>query len=221
MDYKKLHLDKLNSFGRLLGKNRKEQNTSNGSSLIDNSAKNKTGIDTSAENKKNAAKKETNKEVSSSDVNNIGNSEKKEREFMELTPVDKIYEKNSISLAELNTIFIAESYLKTLPDYLPNDVKRKAVLDIIASSGLSSDKLLEDGDGRIKALNNFLNGFSRTTEKIVRDHENEIQKLSESIKANEKSISERKELQEEQAAVINYELHRLQKIINFLKGESN
>lgn len=120
---------------------------------------------------------------------------------------------------DLNTIFIAETYLKTLPDYLPNELKRKAVLDIILSSGLSVDKLLKDGEERKKVLNNFLQRFSQTTEKIIRDYENEILKLSESIQANKKSIIERKELQEEQIAIINYEIQRLQRIINFLQGE--
>lgn len=82
-----------------------------------------------------------------------------------------------------------------------------------------ADKLLKDGEERKKVLNNFLQRFSQTTEKIIRDYENEILKLSESIQANKKSIIERKELQEEQIAIINYEIQRLQRIINFLQGE--
>jgi hypothetical protein len=167
----------------------------------------------------NKNEKETNINISSNDSNNMQSLGKNFQEFMELTSVDSIYEENNVALVDLNTIFIAETYLKTLPDYLPNELKRKAVLDIILSSGLSADKLLKDGEERKKVLNNFLQRFSQTTEKIIRDYENEILKLSESIQANKKSIIERKELQEEQIAIINYEIQRLQRIINFLQGE--
>jgi hypothetical protein len=167
----------------------------------------------------NKNEKETNINISSNDSNNMQSLGKNFQEFMELTSVDSIYEENNVALVDLNTIFIAETYLKTLPDYLPNELKRKAVLDIILSSGLSVDKLLKDGEERKKVLNNFLQRFSQTTEKIIRDYENEILKLSESIQANKKSIIERKELQEEQIAIINYEIQRLQRIINFLQGE--
>jgi hypothetical protein len=235
MSYKKLYFDKLASFGRLLGKNKKEQNINksvSNSSMESSVAKN-TKLNTSGKSKKNMPKtrnyndrenvnkneKETNINISSNDSNNMQSLGKNFQEFMELTSVDSIYEENNVALVDLNTIFIAETYLKTLPDYLPNELKRKAVLDIILSSGLSADKLLKDGEERKKVLNNFLQRFSQTTEKIIRDYENEILKLSESIQANKKSIIERKELQEEQIAIINYEIQRLQRIINFLQGE--
>jgi hypothetical protein len=235
MSYKKLYFDKLASFGRLLGKNKKEQNINksvSNSSMESSVAKN-TKLNTSGKSKKNMPEKrnyndrenvnknekETNINISSNDSNNMQSLGKNFQEFMELTSVDSIYEENNVALVDLNTIFIAETYLKTLPDYLPNELKRKAVLDIILSSGLSADKLLKDGEERKKVLNNFLQRFSQTTEKIIRDYENEILKLSESIQANKKSIIERKELQEEQIAIINYEIQRLQRIINFLQGE--
>jgi len=235
MSYKKLYFDKLASFGRLLGKNKKEQNINksvSNSSMESSVAKN-TKLNTSGKSKKNMPEKrnyndrenvnknekETNINISSNDSNNMQSLGKNFQEFMELTSVDSIYEENNVALVDLNTIFIAETYLKTLPDYLPNELKRKAVLDIILSSGLSVDKLLKDGEERKKVLNNFLQRFSQTTEKIIRDYENEILKLSESIQANKKSIIERKELQEEQIAIINYEIQRLQRIINFLQGE--
>ena len=235
MSYKKIYFDKLASFGRLLGKNKKEQNINksvSNSSMESSVAKN-TKLNTSGKSKKNMPEKrnyndrenvnknekETNINISSNDSNNMQSLGKNFQEFMELTSVDSIYEENNVALVDLNTIFIAETYLKTLPDYLPNELKRKAVLDIILSSGLSVDKLLKDGEERKKVLNNFLQRFSQTTEKIIRDYENEILKLSESIQANKKSIIERKELQEEQIAIINYEIQRLQRIINFLQGE--
>ncbi|HHU17442.1 MAG TPA: hypothetical protein GXZ70_04370 [Clostridiales bacterium] len=235
MSYKKLYFDKLASFGRLLGKNKKEQNINksvSNSSMESSVAKN-TKLNTSGKSKKNMPEKknyndrenvnknekESNINISSNDSNNMQSLGKNFQEFMELTSVDSIYEENNVALVDLNTIFIAETYLKTLPDYLPNELKRKAVLDIILSSGLSADKLLKDGEERKKVLNNFLQRFSQTTEKIIRDYENEILKLSESIQANKKSIIERKELQEEQIAIINYEIQRLQRIINFLQGE--
>ena len=167
MSYKKLYFDKLASFGRLLGKNKKEQNINksvSNSSMESSVAKN-TKLNTSGKSKKNMPEKrnyndrenvnknekETNINISSNDSNNMQSLGKNFQEFMELTSVDSIYEENNVALVDLNTIFIAETYLKTLPDYLPNELKRKAVLDIILSSGLSADKLLKDGEERKKS----------------------------------------------------------------------
>lgn len=238
-----MKLHKWALFDIFLGKNKKEQNTNISKSstgnnitknsmlgILDESKKNmlKKRSNNNREydnnnNKENANnnKKETNRSTSSGESNNVHSLGKKLQEYLELTSVDRVYEENNIVSADINTIFIAESYLKTLPDHLPIDVKRKAVLDIISSSGLSADKLLKDGDERKKALKNFLQGFSQTTEKIVSEYENEIQRLSESIQANEKLIMERKELQDEQAAIINYEINRLQRIINFLQDKDS
>lgn len=63
--------------------------------------------------------------------------------------------------------------------------------------------------------------FSQTTEKLIREYENEIQKLSESIQAKEKAILERKKLQAEQTGLIDYEVQRLEKTINFCKVKVN
>jgi hypothetical protein len=168
----------------------------------------------------NEYKNHANIQKPSNGSNNIKNNGESLQDFRELVQIEYIYKKNNILLDGLNTIFIAETYLKTLPDYLPNELKRRTVLDIINHNGISTDKLLKDGEERKKILNTFLQKFSQTTEKLIREYENEIQKLSESIQAKEKAILERKKLQAEQTGLIDYEVQRLEKTINFLQGES-
>lgn len=235
-----LNFSKLISFNRLLDNSKKEKSinksVSESSMLSDNDKDTKLNTlfkkfkkdkinrhqeGNNIHEKVNKDQKEANIQKSPNGSNNIQSTGESYQELIKLVPVTYVYEKNNIASEGLNTIFMAETYLKALPDYLPNELKRKTVLDIIHSSGMSADKLLKDGEERKKALNNFLQKFSQTTEKIIRDHENEIHKLSESIQANEKAITERKNLQEEQNALINYEVQRLQRIINFLQGESN
>jgi hypothetical protein len=140
-----------------------------------------------------------------------------EEEYACLTPVERIYENNKIARSPIGTIFMAESYLKTLPDHLPGEVKRRTVLDLIRSTGVSIDQLCKDGDRRIRALEDYLRKFSETTDKLVSEHQMEMKRLRKRIEEHEKAISKRKNLQKEQTAIVNYELERLQRIADFLK----
>ncbi|NLC67249.1 MAG: hypothetical protein GX754_00355 [Clostridiaceae bacterium] len=141
-------------------------------------------------------------------------------DYDNLEQVNSIYERYGTAQDGLNTVFIAETYLKTLPDFLPSEIKRKTVLDIIRSGGINPEDLLKDGEERKEALNNFYQKFSQTTERKIKELEAEIDKLTESIQANKKAIMDRNKLQEEQTALINYEFQRLQKIMKFLQGEN-
>ena len=210
-----LNLSKLLSFNRILGDSKKESDGVKDSKL--NKVKDFTKED--EKQKVNNAQEVVNKdekEVKIKKTTTVANMQNKgessqEQEYIELSSIDSIYRKNNFALANSQTIFMAETYLKTLPDYLPEEVKRKTVLDIIESSSLNADKLLADGEERKRTLNKFMQKFSQTTDKIVKDHENEIRKPTDSIKANERAIENRKSLQVEQTALINYEVHRLQK----------
>jgi hypothetical protein len=162
----------------------------------------------------------TNTEKTPDDFNNTKNIQESYQEFFKLTQVNSIYEKNNLDADGLNTIFIAETYLNTLPDYLPNELRRKAVLDIIRSSDMSSDIILKDGEKRKTSLINFMIKFTQTTEKIIKDYEDEINKLTKSIQACERAIATRKNLHQEQSALVKYEIHRLQRIMDFLRNEN-
>jgi hypothetical protein len=88
----------------------------------------------------NEYKNHANIQKPSNGSNNIKNNGESLQDFRELVQIEYIYKKNNILLDGLNTIFIAETYLKTLPDYLPNELKRRTVLDIINHNGISTDK---------------------------------------------------------------------------------
>lgn len=147
-------------------------------------------------------------------------SENSGQEYMSLTSVNRIYQLNKISCEGIGTVFMAEVYLKTLPDHLPSEVKRKTVVDIIRSTGVTTNHLREDGEKRKRVLADYLEEFSQTTNRLVEDHQAEIRKLTSQIKELEKAILERKELQKEQAALVNFENQRLQGIIDFLEGDT-
>ncbi|MGE5578428.1 MAG: hypothetical protein ACM3WU_00160 [Bacillota bacterium] len=146
-------------------------------------------------------------------------SENSGQGYMSLTSVNGIYQLNKISCEGIGTVFMAEVYLKTLPDHLPSEVKRKTVIDIIRSTGVTTNHLREDGEKRKRVLADYLEEFSQTTNRLVEDHQAEIRKLTGQIKEHEKAILERKELQKEQAALVNFENQRLQGIIDFLGGD--
>jgi hypothetical protein len=180
-----LNFSKLISFNRLLDNSKKEKSinksVSESSMLSDNDKDTK--LNTFKKFKKDKINRhqegnnihekvnkdqEANIQKSPNGSNNIQSTGESYQELIKLVPVTSVYEKNNIASEGLNTIFMAETYLKALPDYLPNELKRKTFLDIIHSSGMSTDKLLKDGEERKKALNNFLQKFSQTTEKIIK-----------------------------------------------------
>lgn len=222
----------LNNVKKEKGNNKSDNNDNNNdndkkttliSSIINNTKGkiNKPQEGNNNHEKVNKIEKEIDAKKAQNISNSIQNTSENYNEFNNLEQVTSIYEKYGIAPEGLNTIFIAETYLKTLPDYLPGELKRKTVLDIIRSSGMNADNLLKDGEERKEALNNFFQKFSQTSERIIKDLECEIDKLSESIQENKKAIAKRNNLQEEQTSLINYEFQRLQKIMKFLKGESN
>lgn len=140
--------------------------------------------------------------------------------YASLASVTKIYEDNKIADDLIGTIFMAEAYLKTLPDHLPTDVKRRTVLDLIRSTGVAVSQLCKDGERRKIALDQYLSKFSETTDRLIDNHQMDMRKLAKIIQDHEKAITDRRNLQEEQAALINYEVQRLQRVIDFLQKDN-
>ena len=165
---------------------------------------------------------DTTSDLSDKNENDIDDDIQKPVEESRSTQMDKllkpeeIYNKFNLNNGGTNTIFIIDNFTKALPDYLPIEIKRQSVLNIISSSGMDIKKLLKDGNERMEVLKKFHENFSISTDKIIADHEKEIDRLIETINKYKKVISERKKLSDEQKAVIECETQKIQSIIEFI-----
>lgn len=133
-----------------------------------------------------------------------------------LLSIQGVYNKFNLVAEGTNTIFIIDNFFKALPDYLPEDVKRQSVLNIISSSGMNIEGLLKDGSERLSVLKSYGQNFSENTERVVAEYENEIRILTEKISSYKSFIADRKKLQEEQTATLEYETQKIQNIIHFI-----
>ena len=148
-------------------------------------------------------------------VNSLNKDIKKNANI--LLSVDEIYSKFQLENIKVNTIFLVDSYIKALPDNLPMDIKRQSVLNIIRASDMEAGKLINDGQDRLKALETFIVDVSEETKKIINGYEKQIQELMNMIEEYKKIINDRKRFQEEQNACVDYELQKVQNIVDFIK----
>jgi hypothetical protein len=133
--------------------------------------------------------------------------------------LEEIYRNYNVESQGINSLFIIESFLKALPDYLPVDVKRDSTLNIVSSSGVKIESLIKDGNGKLKCLKEFSQSFSDDASDSISKCENEIRKLNEKINNYKKIIDDMKKLEEEQNAVVKYEVQRINNILEFINPE--
>jgi hypothetical protein len=136
-----------------------------------------------------------------------------------LFKVDEIYRNYNTESQGINSLFIVESFLKALPDYLPVDVKRESTLEIVASSGVKIESLIKDGDCKLKCLKEFSQYFLDDASDTICRCENEIRMLNEKINNYKKIIDDMKKLEEEQSGVVMYEIQRINNILGFVNSE--
>lgn len=130
--------------------------------------------------------------------------------------IGDIYNTYNLKLEGINTIFIIENFLKALPEYLPEDVKRQSLFDIIASSGMNMEKLINDGSERLKSLNAFFDQFSTNTNKNIQDREKEIEALVKKINQCKTEIQGFEQLKDTQKATVEYEVQKVSNILRFV-----
>jgi hypothetical protein len=133
-----------------------------------------------------------------------------------LLSVKDIYNKYNIQTDGINSLSIIESYMKALPVYLPADVKRDTTLNIVKSSGVDLDSLITDGNNKLKCLMDFAGISSRDADKMIEACEAEIAKLNEKINTFKNASTSMKKLLEEQLFLINYEIDRINALIEFI-----
>ncbi|WP_055668124.1 hypothetical protein [Desnuesiella massiliensis] len=132
--------------------------------------------------------------------------------------VDEIYEKYNIDNNSMNSIFMLENFINALPQNLPNDVKRNSVLNILSASKLELYNLIENGNHRVKVLNEFYESYNRTTLDSINQYKEEIKRLKETISSYEQQIKIKERMLEEQGYKVDYELQKICNIINFFEG---
>lgn len=133
--------------------------------------------------------------------------------------VDEIYKNEGIDCNHLESVYIIDSYQKALPETLPNETKRQAVLSILSASDINLDNLLTDGEKRLDILHNFSKVYTGKTEDITKQYEAEIKELTIKIEKCRKAINKRDELQKEQDLKLDCEIQRIENIIKFIKKQ--
>ncbi len=135
-----------------------------------------------------------------------------------LMSVEDIYRKSSLVKTTKESIFMADVFLKALPENLPTDVKRESLWNIMKASDINVDSLLGDAYQRIDALNNVLEKTVSVTDDVNKKHENTIGELEKRIQDLKKDIKDRLKFQEAQNTTIEYEIQKIINLVEFIKA---
>ncbi len=133
--------------------------------------------------------------------------------------VQDIYVNSQMESEKIKTIFMVDEFSKTLPENLPVDVKRTAVGNIINVSGMKVENFLNDAYKRMDALNQVLENSVQKTEDIIAEKKAAIKSLEDEIAKLEQHIMDRENFQDEQTAIIEYEVQRIVGIVDFIKPQ--
>lgn len=134
-----------------------------------------------------------------------------------LMSIDELYRTKNLDKDVKQSIFIAEVFMKALPENLPIDIKKKSTLNILEASGLKKDELLNDAYIRIDALNTVLEETVAKTAELKVKNENSIKELEERIEILKRNIEDRNEFEEKQTSLIEYEIQRVINIVDGIK----
>ena len=134
----------------------------------------------------------------------------------EVISIDDIYKKFGLEQKE-SSIFKVDEFASVLPKELPNEAKKNSVLGILAASGLSIDKLIEDAESRQSSLLTTFDAFTNETNSIVDSKKEEIARLENLIDELKTDINSRKKAQEQQEEIVMKEKEKIQSIVNFIK----
>jgi hypothetical protein len=136
-----------------------------------------------------------------------------------VTEISDIYKNEGIIDDNIKSIYIIDSFLKALPETLPNEAKRQSVLNIISASGMNLETLLEDGKNRVNLVHTFHKGFTSKTDEITRQCKIAIEELTAKIEKYKDAISQREDLQKEQDLKLEYEIQKIENIISFINRQ--
>lgn len=133
--------------------------------------------------------------------------------------IDEIYASYDLDNSNINTIFMLGNFINALPENLPYVVKRSSVTSIINASNANLNMLLNDGEKRLKILEQFSNDYTAAVNSIISKNKEEIKKLKNMIEYYEAEISIKETMLGEQNNIIKYENQKINAIINFFRKE--
>lgn len=133
--------------------------------------------------------------------------------------IREIYIKSGQLSDGITTIFIIENFLKALPEYLPTDIKRNSILNLITASGLNLQNILRDGKEKVKLLNMFQQNFDSKTSEAISKDETEIKSLESKIQKLKDDIEKNTKLMQEQKSIVDFETQRIENILNFVEAK--
>ncbi len=131
--------------------------------------------------------------------------------------IEEVYRNKNLDKDVKQSIFIAEVFMKALPENLPVDIKKKSTLNILDASGLKKEELLNDAYIRIDALNTVLEETVAKTAELKSKNESSVKELEERIEMLKRNVEERHEFEEKQTSVIEYEIQRVINIVDGIK----
>lgn len=131
--------------------------------------------------------------------------------------IEDIYRNARLAGDSKRSIFIADIFLKTLPENLPVDIKRTSLLNILGVSNISIEELLTDAFQRIDSLNTVLENTVNTSEEIIKKNEATIRELESRIEELKNITEIRRKFQDDQNTLIEYEIQRIINIVDFIK----
>lgn len=131
--------------------------------------------------------------------------------------IEEIYRTKNLDKDIKQTVFIAEVFMKALPENLPIDIKKKSTHNILDASGLKKDELLNDAYIRIDALNTVLEETVAKTAEMKEKNEKSIRELEDRIEMLKRNIEDRSEFEEKQSTTIEYEIQRIINIVDGIK----
>ena len=134
-----------------------------------------------------------------------------------LLSIDDIYRNARLTLNTKKSIFMVDILSKTLPENLPNDIKRGTVLSLMEVSELDKDSLLNDAYQRIDSLNTVMEETVDATENIINKNNMTISELKKRIAELEKINDERIGFQKDQNTLIEYEIQKVINLVDFVK----
>lgn len=133
--------------------------------------------------------------------------------------IDEIYSAYDLGNSNVNTIFMLGNFINALPENLPYAVKKSSVMSIINASNTNLNVLINDGEKRLKILEQFANDYSTAVSNIIGKNKEEIKKLKQMIEYYESEIQIKETMLEEQNNIIKYENQRINNIISFFRKE--
>lgn len=133
--------------------------------------------------------------------------------------ITEIYTKSGIENCDVNTIFMLGNFINALPENLPSEIKKQSITNIIQASNIDLNKLILDGNERLKALSEFEKKFKNTTSNTIENYKNEIIKLNNLITNYKNEIQKKEIMLEEQNNLIKYEIEKINNIINFFSND--